>query len=71
MSPSHWARELTVPAEWRKKTFLNYGVKDLLRRARDLLKFISMAAHITGLIKKEMGKSQDEEADQANQAMLY
>jgi len=42
-----------------------------LRRARDLLKFILMAAHITGLIKKEMGKTQDEEADQANQAMLY
>jgi len=30
-----------------------------------------MAAHITSLIKKKMGKTQDEEADQANQAMLY
>jgi len=65
------ARELPVPAELGKND-LSYiaGVKDLLRQARDLVKFIPMTAGVSAEMKEEVKKIY-EEADQANRDILY
>ena len=65
------ARDFPVPAELGKND-LSYiaGVKDLLRQARDLVKFIPMTAGVSTEMKEEV-KKVFEEADQANREILY
>ena len=65
------ARDFPVPAELGKND-LSYiaGVKDLLRQARDLVKFIPMTAGVSVEMKEEV-KKVFEEADQANREILY
>ncbi len=65
------AREFPVPAELGKND-LSYiaGVKDLLRQARDLVKFIPMTAGVSAELKEEVKKI-FEEAEQANREILY
>lgn len=65
------ARDFPVPAELGKND-LSYiaGVKDLLRQARDLVKFIPMTAGVSAEMKEEVKKI-FEEADQANREILY
>jgi hypothetical protein len=65
------ARDFPVPAELGKND-LSYiaGVKDLLRQARDLVKFIPMTAGVSTEMKEEV-KKVFEEAEQANREILY
>jgi len=65
------ARDFPVPAELGKND-LSYiaGVKDLLRQARDLVKFIPMTAGVSAEMKEEVKKI-FEEAEQANREILY
>lgn len=65
------AREFPVPPELGKND-LSYiaGVKDLLRQARDLVKFIPQTAGVSAEMKEEVRKIY-EEADQANREILY
>ena len=65
------AREFPVPAELGKND-LSYiaGVKDFLRQARDLVKFIPMTAGVSAEMKEEVKKI-FEEAEQANREILY
>ena len=64
------ARDLPIP-EGMGKNELSYiaGVKDLLRQARDLVKFIPMRAGVTDEMKTEVQKI-FEEVDQANREIL-
>ena len=64
------ARELPVPDGLGKRE-LSYiaGVKDLLRQARDMVKFIPMRAGVSAEMKAEVQKI-FEEADQANREVL-
>jgi len=65
------ARDFPIPAELGKND-LSYiaGVKDLLRQARDLVKFIPMTAGVSAEMKEEVKKI-FEEAEQANREILY
>ena len=65
------ARELAIPAELGKND-LSYiaGVKDLLRQARDMVKFIPMTAGVSAEMKVEVKKIY-EEIEQANREVLY
>jgi hypothetical protein len=65
------AREYPIPAELGKND-LSYiaGVKDLLRQARDLVKFIPQTAGVSAEMKEEVRKIY-EEAEQANREILY
>ena len=65
------ARYLSVP-EGLGKNDLSYiaGVKDLLRQARDMVKFIPMRAGVSNEMKAEVEKI-FEEIDQANQEILH
>ena len=65
------ARDLPVPAGLGKND-LSYiaGVKDLLRQARDMVKFIPMRAGVSEEMKAEVQKV-FEEADQANDEILH
>jgi hypothetical protein len=65
------ARDLPVPTELGKND-LSYiaGVKDLLRQARDLVKFIPQTAGVSAETKEEVRKIY-EEAEQANRQILY
>jgi hypothetical protein len=65
------ARDLPVPSELGRSD-LNYiaAVKDLLRQARDLVKFISYTPSATPEMKAEVQKIFDE-ADRANQEILH
>ncbi|MCL4530671.1 MAG: hypothetical protein M1282_14825 [Chloroflexi bacterium] len=65
------ARELPVPAEGGRSD-LSYiaGVKDLLRQARDLIKFIPQTPTATDEMKEEVKKIY-EEIEQANQRILH
>ena len=65
------AREFPIPSELGKND-LSYiaGVKDLLRQARDMIKFIPMTAGVSIDMKEEV-KKVFEEADQANREILY
>jgi hypothetical protein len=64
------ARDLPVP-DGLGKYELSYiaGVKDLLRQARDLVKFIPMRAGVSAEMKAEVQKI-FAEADQANREIL-
>ncbi len=65
------ARELPVPPELGKND-LSYiaGVKDLLRQARDMVKFIPQTAGVSVEIKEEFKKIY-EEIERANREILY
>jgi D-ribose pyranose/furanose isomerase RbsD len=65
------AREFPVP-EGLGKRDLSYiaGVKDLLRQAKDMVKFIPMRAGVSDEMKIEVEKV-FEEIDQANQEILH
>ena len=65
------AREFPIPAEMGKNN-LSYiaGVKDLLRQARDLVKFIPQTAGVSTEMKEEVKKIY-EEIEQANRDILY
>jgi len=66
------ARDLPVPEGGLGKSDFSYiaQVKDLLRRARDMVKFIPQTAGVSAEMKEEVKKIY-EEADQANQNILY
>jgi hypothetical protein len=65
------AREFPVPSELGKND-LSYiaGVKDLLRQARDMVKFIPQTAGVSTEMKEEVKKIYDE-IEQANREILY
>jgi len=65
------ARDFPIPAELGKND-LSYiaGVKDLLRQARDMVKFIPQTAGVSAGMKEEVRKI-FEEADWANREILY
>ena len=65
------ARDFPVPEGGLGKSDLSYvaGVKDLLRQARDMVKFIPMRAGVTPEMKEEAEKI-FEEIDQANREIL-
>ncbi len=65
------ARQFPVP-EGLGKNELSYiaGVKDLLRQARDLIKFIPQTAGVSAEMKEQVRKI-FEEAEQANRDILY
>lgn len=65
------ARDLPVPAEAGRGDFSYVAqVKDLLRQARDLIKFIPMQPSATDKMKEDVKKIYAE-ADQANQEILH
>ena len=65
------AREFPVPAEGGRTDFSYIAhVKDLLRQARDLIKFIPLTPSATDEMKEEVKKIY-QEADQANQNILH
>lgn len=65
------AREFPIPPELGRND-LSYiaGVKDLLRQARDMVKFIPQTAGVSTEMKEEVKKIY-EEIDQANREILY
>lgn len=65
------AHDFPIPPELGRND-LSYiaGVKDLLRQARDLVKFIPMTAGVSAEMKEEVKKI-FEEAEQANREILY
>lgn len=65
------ARDFPVPSELGKND-LSYiaGVKDLLRQARDLVKFIPQTAGVSAEMKEEVKKIY-EEIEQSNRQILY
>jgi hypothetical protein len=65
------ARDLPIPSELGKND-LSYiaGVKDLLRQARDLVKFIPQTAGVSAEMKEEV-KNIYQEIEQANREILY
>ena len=64
------ARDLPAPEGGRGDFSYIAQVKDLLRQARDLIKFISMTPSATDEMKEEVRKIY-EEADQANEEILH
>jgi hypothetical protein len=65
------AREVPVPAELGRNDFSYIArVKDLLRQARDLVKFISLTPTATAAMKEEV-KAIYREADQADEEILH
>jgi hypothetical protein len=65
------ARELPVPTEEGRTDFSYIAhVKDLLRQARDLIKFIPLTPSATAEMKEEV-KRIYQESDQANQEILH
>ena len=66
------ARDFPVPEGGLGKSDLSYvaGVKDLLRQARDMVKFIPMRAGVTVEMKEEVEKI-FEEIDQSTQEILH
>jgi len=64
------ARELPVPIEGGRSDFSYLAnVKDLLRQARDLIKFISMTPSASAEIKEDV-KRVYQEAEQADRDLL-
>jgi hypothetical protein len=64
------ARELPVPTEGGRNDFSYIAnVKDILRQARDLVKFISMTPSASAEIKEEV-KRIYQEAEQADREIL-
>ena len=65
------ARQLPVPAEGGRSDFSYIAnVKDLMRQAPDLIKFIPMSPSATSEMKADV-KAIYEEADRAEQEMLH
>ena len=65
------ARDFPIPAEHGRNDFSYIAqVKDLLRRARDLVKFIPMSPSATEETKTEVGRI-FQEADQADRELLH
>jgi len=65
------ARELPIPVEGGRTDFSYIAqVKDLLRQARDLIKFIPLTPSATDEMKEQV-KMIYHEADQANQEILH
>ena len=65
------ARELPIPVEGGRTDFSYIAqVKDLLRQARDLIKFIPLTPSATDEMKEQV-KMIYNEADQANQEILH
>ena len=65
------ARDLPVPVEGGRGDFSYIAqVKDYLRQARDLIKFISMTPSATDKMKEDVKKIY-QEADQADQEILH
>jgi len=66
------ARDLSVPQGGLGKSDFSYiaQVKDLLRQARDMVKFIPQTAGVSAEMKDEVKKIYDE-IEQANRAILY
>jgi hypothetical protein len=65
------AREVPLPAEGGKYDFSYVAqVKDLLRQARDLVKFIPQSAGASAQVKADAVKVM-READQADQEILH
>jgi hypothetical protein len=66
------ARDLPVPQTALGKSDFSYiaQVKDLLRQARDMVKFIPQTAGVSAEMKAEVKKIY-EEADQADREILY
>ena len=66
------ARDLPVPQTGLGKSDFSYiaNVKDLLRQARDMVKFIPQTAGVSAEMKAEVKKIY-EEADQADHDILY
>ena len=65
------ARDLPVPEDGGRADFSYIAqVKDLLRQARDLIKFIPMQPSATDEMKAEVKKIY-QEADQANEEILH
>jgi len=66
------ARDLPVPTTGLGKSDFSYiaNVKDLLRQARDMVKFIPQTAGVSAEMKAEVKKIY-EEADQADRDILY
>jgi hypothetical protein len=65
------ARDFPIPPELGKND-LSYiaGVKDLLRQARDMVKFIPQTAGVSAEMKEDVRKIY-EEIEQANRDILY
>ena len=64
------ARDLPVPADGRSDFSYIANVKDFMRQARDLIKFIPMSPSATDEMKAYV-KSIYEEAQQAEQEILH
>ncbi len=66
------ARDLPVPQTGLGKSDFTYiaQVKDLLRQARDMVKFIPQTAGVSAEMKEEVKKIY-EEVEQADRAILY
>lgn len=66
------ARDLPIPQTGLGKSELSYlaGVKDLLRQAKDLVKFIPQTAGVSAEMKAEVKKIYDE-IEQATRELLY
>ena len=65
------AREFPLPAEGGRGDFSYIAhVKDFLRQARDLVKFIPMAAGVTAGMKEEVKKIY-QETEQAEREILH
>ena len=66
------ARDLPVPQGGLGKSDFSYiaQVKDLLRQARDMVKFIPQTAGVSAEMKEEV-KRIFEEIEQANREILY
>lgn len=65
------ARDFPIPTELGKNN-LSYiaGVKDLLRQARDMVKFIPQTVGVSAEMKEDVKKIY-EEIEQANREILY
>ena len=66
------ARELPVPSTGLGKSDFSYiaNVKDILRQARDMVKFIPQTAGVSTEMKEEVKRVYDE-IEQANREILY
>ena len=66
------ARDLPVPTTVLGKSDFSYmaNVKDLFRKAKDLVKFIPQKAGVSAETKEDVKKVY-EEIEQANQDLLY
>ena len=66
------ARDLPVPQTGLGKSDFSYiaNVKDLLRQARDMVKFIPQTAGVSAEMKAEVKKVY-QEAEQADREILY